>query len=90
MRPLLTTKLRVPIRSKAILVRQNIPDEHKPCAIISTKHPEAPPLEPTMIPPITKLMCATEEYATNLFVSVWRRQTNLIIEPPARLIAIQT
>jgi hypothetical protein len=60
-RPLLTTKLREEIRSNAILVKQNIPEEHRPWAIIRTKHPEVPLREPTMMPPITNLMWATDE-----------------------------
>jgi hypothetical protein len=69
-RPLQRSILREDVRSNTILVRQNMPDEHSPWAIIRARHPDAPVFLPAMTPAITNLMCATDEYATKLFVSV--------------------
>lgn len=84
--PLQISILRVEVRSKTMFVKQNIPDEHSPCAIINVKHPEAPVFLPTIIPPITRLIWATDEYATRLLVSVCRRHINLTTAPPSILI----
>jgi len=59
--PLQINILREPVRSNTILVRQNIPEEHNPWAIIKVKLPASPDALPTIKPAITKLMCATDE-----------------------------
>lgn len=61
MSPLHNNIFREDVRSNTILVKQNIPEEHKPWAIIKAKQPTAPVLLPDIIPAITNLMCATEE-----------------------------
>lgn len=60
-RPLHTNILRDEVRSNTIFVKQNIPEEHSPCAIIRAKHPVAPVRLPTITPPITSLIWATDE-----------------------------
>lgn len=59
--PLQSNILRDDVRSNTMLVRQNIPEEHNPWAIIRAKHPTAPVLLPAITPAITKLMWATDE-----------------------------
>jgi hypothetical protein len=49
------------MRSNAILVKQNIPEEHNPWAIIRTKQPEVPLKDPAITPPMINLMWATDE-----------------------------
>jgi hypothetical protein len=83
--PLHNNILRDEVRSKTMLVRQNIPDEQSPWAIIRAKHPVAPVFLPAITPEITKLICAIDEYATRLLVSVWRKHIKLTIEPPTIL-----
>jgi len=60
-RPLHRSMLRDDVRSNTILVKQNIPDEHSPWAIIRAKHPAAPVFLPAITPAITNLMWATDE-----------------------------
>jgi hypothetical protein len=59
--PLHKSMLRVDVRSNTMFVKQNIPDEHSPWAIIRAKHPVAPVFVPAITPAITSLMWATEE-----------------------------
>jgi hypothetical protein len=59
--PLQIRILREDTRSNAIFVKQNMPDEHSPWATIKAKHPDDPVVLPTIIPPIIRLMWATEE-----------------------------
>lgn len=61
MRPLHSIILREERRSNTIFVRQNIPEEQRPCAIIRDRHPVAPDFLLAITPAITNLMCATEE-----------------------------
>lgn len=59
--PLHNNMFRDDTRSNTMLVKQNMPDEHSPWAIINAKHPVTPVFVPTITPAITRLMCATEE-----------------------------
>jgi hypothetical protein len=60
-RPLHSSILREDVRSNTILVKQNIPEEHSPWAIIRARQPDAPVFLPAITPAITNLIWATEE-----------------------------
>lgn len=63
-------------------------EEHKPWAIIRVNAPVQPQAEFDIIPPVTRPICLTEEYAISDFTSVCRMQINLVITAPVREILI--
>jgi hypothetical protein len=71
-----------------MLARENIHEEHNPCAINIINAPCQPQIVLDMIPAVARPMCLTEEYAIRDFTSVWRMQINLVILPPTKAMAI--
>ena len=68
--PLVDVILRVRVVSYVIFARANIHDEHKPWAIIKVRAPVQPHRELDIIPPVTRPIWATEEYAIRDLMSV--------------------
>jgi len=63
-------------------------DEHKPWANIRVNAPVQPHGVFDRIPPVTRPICLTEEYAIRDFTSVCRMQINLVITAPIKEILI--
>jgi len=59
--PLFLMSLREWDRSYIILAQENIPDEHTPCAIMTTIAPQTPQLIKDIVPIIISAMCTTDE-----------------------------
>lgn len=84
--PLVINMLRVFVVSYVMLARANIHEEHRPWASIIVRAPCHPQVVFDIMPPVARPMWLTEEYAIRDFTSVWRRQINLVIVAPTKLI----